>query len=118
MSNPSPYKSIDIFTVSKKLVLAAYALSQHLPPEEKTNLSHYLRNAALKAHLAMAQGAFMKKGKGKQKLLAQAKNCFLIIDAIVDILIEVGFAKEDQVAEVMELSTACYQHVTGFENEN
>ncbi|RYF79621.1 MAG: diversity-generating retroelement protein bAvd family protein, partial [Chitinophagaceae bacterium] len=44
-------KSFDIFSLSKKLVVACYSLTSSLPPEEKTSLSQYIRNAALSTHL-------------------------------------------------------------------
>jgi hypothetical protein len=118
MSAPSSYTNLDLFSSSRKLVVACYTLSQNLPVEEKTNLSFYLRNAALKGHLAVSQGVFLKKRKARQKFLQQAKNAYIIIDAVIDILTDVGFVKEEHTNEVMELSSTCYQQVEDIMKES
>lgn len=101
-------KSFDSFELSKKLVIACYALTANLPPEEKTNLTQYIRHAALSAHVSIAQGVFLKKKKARKKFLREAKNSLVIIDAAVDVLIETGFAKADDTTEVQQLSSTCY----------
>lgn len=102
-------KGFDIFELSKKLVLACYSLTGRLPAEEKTNLTQYIRNAALSAHINMTQGAFLKKKKLRKKFFSSAKNSLVVIDAAVDVLIEVGFAKPEETTEVQQLSSTCYQ---------
>jgi hypothetical protein len=118
MNVPVSHKRLDIYLSSKKLVLACYSLAQNLPPEEKANLSFYLRNAALKAHLALSQGVFLKKTKARQRLLLQAKTAFIIIDAVMDVLVDVGFAKDEETAEITELSSTCYQQVVDLLKES
>lgn len=110
-------KSFDIFELSKKLVIACYALSGNLPPEEKTALTQYIRNAALSAHISITQGVFLKKKKKKKKLMNKAKNSLVILDAAVDVLIEVGLVKEGDTAEVMQLSSTCYQLLDRLKKE-
>lgn len=109
MSSTYSLKSFDIFDVSKKLVIACYELTSTLPTEEKTNLTQYIRNAALSTHINITQGAFLKKKKAKKKFIRGAKNSLVIIDAAVDVLIEVGLLKEKDTNEVMQLSSTCYQ---------
>jgi four helix bundle protein len=110
-------KSFDIFELSKKLVIACYALTGNLPSDEKTNLTQYIRNAALTVHINITQGAFLKKKKAKKKLMMAAKNSLVIIDAAVDVLVEVGFAKEKDTNEVMQLSSTCYQLIDRLKKE-
>lgn len=109
MSRTYSLKSFDIFELSKKLVVASYALTKNLPPEEKTALAQYIRNAALAVHFNIAQGAFLRKKKKKKKFLREAKNSLIIIDAAVDVLVEVDFVKAEETNEVMQLSSTCYQ---------
>ena len=111
-------KSFDIFELSKKLVLACYALTSHLPAEEKTNLTQYIRNAALSTHISVAQGAFLKKKKARKKFLQEAKNALVVIDAAVDVLIETGLAKTEATTDVQQLSSTCYQLLERLKKEN
>ena len=110
-------KSFDIFELSKKLVIACYSLTSNLPPEEKTNLTQYIRNAALSAHIDIMQGAFLKKKKTKKKLMMSAKNSLIVIDAAVDVLVEVGLMKVEDTNEVMQLSSTCYQLIDRLKKE-
>lgn len=110
-------KSFDIFSLSKKLVVACYSLTNSLPPEEKTSLSQYIRNAALSTHINITEGAFLKKRKAKKKRMMAAKNSLVILDAAVDVLVEVGLVKEEETNEVMQLSSTCYQFIDRLEKE-
>lgn len=109
MSRTSTFKPFDILDLSKKLVVAAYALTANLPAEEKTNLTLYLRNAALKVHINCVEGAFLKRKKKKKKSVREAKNSLVIIDTVVDVLIELSLVKEEATTELMQLSSTCYQ---------
>ena len=102
------YKSLEVFNLSKKLVVACYELTHELPVEEKTNFSRYIRTAALSVHISIAQGAFLKSKKRK-KYIAAAKNSLVIIDAATEILVEVGFATPDQIDNIIKLSSSVYQ---------
>jgi four helix bundle protein len=117
MSGTYSLKSFDIFALSKKLVIACYALTEGLPKEEKTALTQYIRNSALTAHLNITQGAFLKKKKAKKKFLQAAQNSLVVIDAALDVLVEVGLVKEEETTEVVELSSACYQLLDRLKKE-
>jgi four helix bundle protein len=116
---PYPYsdKSLEIFNLSKKMVVACYALTHMLPNEEKTNLTRYIRTAALSAHVHIAQGIFLKKRSKRDRYISRAQNALVVIDASVEVLIEVGFAKDDQAREVMDLSSVLYQTIDGLKKD-
>ena len=54
MPKTTGYKSLDIYTLSKELVVACYELTHELPSEEKTNFTRYIRTAALNFHVNVA----------------------------------------------------------------
>lgn len=103
------YRSLELYHLVKKLTLACYSLSHNLPAEEKTNLGYYLRNAAITIYVQVAQGAFMRSKKQKKKHIRSTENALIIIESLMEILVEVGFAKEEQTNEIIKLSSACYQ---------
>lgn len=103
-----PFKSLEIYEKTKKLVIACYELTHDLAEEEKTNFSKYIRTAALTVHLNIAQGVFLRSKKRK-KYLERAKNALIVIDAAIEILIEVGFTTQEQSKEIMDLSSSCYR---------
>jgi four helix bundle protein len=53
------YKTLEVYNLSKKLVVACYELTHDLPLEEKTNLVQYIRTAAVTVHLNITQGTFL-----------------------------------------------------------
>ena len=118
MQSTYSLKSFDVFDLSKKLVIACYALTANLPSEEKTVLTQYIRNAALSVHVSIAQGAFLKKKKARKKFLSEAKNALVVIDAAVDVLVETGLAKAEATTEVQQLSSTCYQLLDRLKKEN
>jgi len=46
-----------------------------------------------------------------------AKNSLVILDAAVDVLVEVGLVKEEDTNDVMQLSSTCYQFIDRLEKE-
>lgn len=118
MSTAYSLKNFDLFELSKKLVLAAYKLTGALPPEEKTNLTQYVRHAALSAHISVAQGAFLKKRKRRKKFMREARNSLIVIDAAVDVLIETGLVQAEAATEVQQLSSTCYGLLLRLKKEN
>ena len=98
------YKHLEVYHLSKKLVVACYELTHDLHQEEAANFIRYIRTAALNAHVNVAQLAFASSDK-KKKPLKAAMSAIIIIDAAVDILVEVGFATNDQVETVSYLTS-------------
>jgi four helix bundle protein len=108
MPKTSGYKSLEVYNISKQLVIACYELTHEFPAEEKTNFTRYIRTAALNLLINVAQGAFLKSKKRK-KFIRNAKNALVIIDAATEILVELRFATQEQIDVVISLSSSCYQ---------
>jgi four helix bundle protein len=108
MAKASGYKSLEVYNLSRKLVIACYELTHELPADEKTNFSRYIRTAALSLHVNVAQGAFLKPKKRKN-FIRNAKNALIIIDAATGILVELRLATQEQIDVITSLSSSCYQ---------
>lgn len=108
MPKAAGYKSLEVYNLSKKLVIACYELTHELPKEEKTNFTRYIRTAALSLHINIAQGVFLKPKK-RQKFTRAAKNALIIIDAATEILVELNYATQEQIDVITSLSSSCYQ---------
>jgi four helix bundle protein len=108
MPKQSAHKSLDVYNLSRQLVVACYELTHELPPEEKTNFIRYIRTAALSLHVNVAQGVFLKSKK-KRKYVRAAQNALIVIDAATEILVEVKMVTQEQVDVLTSLSSNCYQ---------
>ncbi len=118
MGEQSTYTTVDIYADSRNLVLSCYALTQGLPIDEKSNLVYYIRNSALAAHFALLQGLFAKKKKATKTHLQEATNAYVVIDAAVDVLVDLQFVKEEQTLEVLKLASVLYQLTVSLQKEN
>ncbi|HEU4469732.1 MAG TPA: four helix bundle protein [Flavisolibacter sp.] len=101
-------KNLELYDLSKKLVISCYALTHDLPESERTNFTRYIRSAALQAHLSIARKGF-GKSKKRKKPLAKALQALVVIDAAIEILVELGMSTAEEVKATTDLSAACRQ---------
>lgn len=109
MPDQHAHKSLDVYDLSKKLVVVSYELTHSLPAEEKTHLSCFIKTAALTAHVNITQGAFLKSRKQKKKFIRKAQTALVVMDAALEVLTEAHLATEKQTIELVQLSSSCYQ---------
>jgi len=108
MLKATSYKVLEVHNLSKKLVIACYELTHELPAEEKNNFTRYIRTAAISLHINIAQ-AIMIESKKRKKFMRNARSALIIIDAAVEILVDLQFATEEQIEVITSLSSSCYQ---------
>ena len=102
------YKGLDLYNLSKKLVIACYELTHDLPAEEKGNFTRYIRTAAISLHINVAQGILIESKKRK-KFLRNARSALIIIDAATEIMAELKLVADEQIELINSLSSSCYQ---------
>ena len=93
------YQTLEVYQLSKKLVVACYALTNELHQAEAANFVRYIRTASLNVHINVAQIAFASPGKRKKRL-KDARSALIIVEAAVDILFELGLITEDHVEKI------------------
>jgi four helix bundle protein len=106
-----PHKELDLFTLSKKLLHACYELTHDLPVDVRKTLFHEIRRAALFVYLDTCKG-LSKSGKKKKKWYGFAKDQLLIIDAAIEVLIELNYVNEKESENVNQLMSSCFQLLT------
>jgi four helix bundle protein len=102
------YKTLDLYTLSKKLVVACYELTHSLPEDEKNNMTRQIREAALTCYANIVRGLFRKSKKKRRKHFKQAKESLQIIDASLELLLQLNYIKKEQLNEVENSLTPCY----------
>ena len=103
MPSPPALPELKRYSLSKQLVAACYALTQELPESDKTHFAAHLRKSSLELHFLIARAAFQKK-KGRERSLATARIYLAVVDAAVDILLEVGLSVAEDVERIQGLS--------------
>jgi hypothetical protein len=104
------YKPLDWYNLAKRLVIACYEITQDLPTEEKSNLVHFIRNAGLTVYFNMSRGVF-------QKFIEAAINALIVIDAAVEVLVELHLADTVRASELTNLSSSCYQALDALKKD-
>lgn len=101
------YKEDDLYPLAKKLLHGCYELTQDLPKEVEKNLGQEMRRSSMLAFLSVAQAVAQEKKKKKRKKLLPARDCLLIIDAILEVLLELELVSRPQAQEAARLLGAC-----------
>jgi hypothetical protein len=108
---PANFEQIELFALSRQLVVSCYELTMDLDEDEKTNFSRYIRRASLELHINIAQAGFAKPKK-RNKLISSVINALVIINTAAGILAEVGLVEVDKVQDLLKLTTEC-EKLTG-----
>lgn len=109
MLSQRPYKTLQLFNLTKRLTLFCYELSADWKDSDYQNLKDYLRKSALTAHLSTAQGAFLKGGKKQRKFVQAAQHALIVIDAVNEVLVDLKLVNREQSLELEQISSEAYQ---------
>ena len=109
MPAPSSNKKPEAYNLARKLVVDCYELTQDLPSEEKTNLTRFIRAAAVTVFLNIARGIFLKKRKKRKKFIESAKNNLVVINAAMEALADVGLIQKEQLKPIEDSASALHR---------
>lgn len=103
------HQKLDFYQVSKKFVFECYKLSKTLPPEEKFGMISQIRRAALSVHLNIAEGASRRAEAERKRYYEIARGSIIEIDAALDIASMLEYVNTNNIVELGELLTRCFQ---------
>jgi hypothetical protein len=107
-----PHKELDLFILSKKLLHSCYEVTNDLPVVVRKTFFVEMRRAALFVYLDVCRGLTRSSGKKKRKWYRMAKDQLVIIDAIVEVLVELEYINRHQEKEINDLMSPCYTLLT------
>ncbi len=93
------HTKLDIFFVTKQLVISCYNKSKLLPIDEKFNMIQQLRRAALSVHLNIAEGCSRKSEIERRRFFEISRGSLIEVDTIFDISIELNYYKKEELEE-------------------
>ena len=103
-----PHKELDLFIFSKKLLYCCYEITHDLAVDVRKTLFHEMRRAALFVYLDTCKGLAKESKKKKRKWYGLAKDQLIIIDAILEVLVELKYISREQEKELNGLMGSCY----------
>jgi len=103
---------LDVFLVSKQLVLACYKATKTFPSEEKFGIISQIRRAALSVHLNIAEGCSRKSLVERKRFFEIARGSAIEVDAALDVAIELNYTDKEKLVELGELLKRSFQMIS------
>lgn len=103
---------LDAYQLSRQLLVSVYALTHDLPAEENNNFRMHMRRAAVAGSLALAQAVRAKK-KQRRKAVAVAMNNMIILQAALEMMMDLGMVTDITGQEISQRISAIHQLIDG-----
>ena len=100
---------LDIFKVSKSLILLTYQITEKFPKEEKYALIQQLRRAALSVHLNIAEGCSRRSMSERKRFFEISRGSVIEIDTAIDMAMELNFINKEETLLLGETIIRCFQ---------
>lgn len=110
------HTKLDVFKISKELVILCYKMNALLPSEEKFALNQQIRRAALSVHLNIAEGSSRKSEAERRRYFEIARGSVIEIDTALDLAIELGYINKELLVETGSYITRCFQMLSKMIN--
>lgn len=106
------HKKLDVFSVSKSLVLKCYNETKAFPPDEKFGIISQIRRAALSVHLNITEGCSRKSLQERKRFYEIARGSLVEVDAALDIAIQLNYTSSEQLVETGNLIVRTFQLIS------
>ncbi|HEY0066969.1 MAG TPA: four helix bundle protein [Flavisolibacter sp.] len=103
------HQKLDIYNVSRLLVIECYRLTKQLPSDEKFGMVAQIRRAALSVHLNIAEGASRRSDLERRRFYEISRGSLIEIDAALDIAQNLQYLNSITIKPLEELMIRCFQ---------
>jgi four helix bundle protein len=108
------HQKLDVYAISRELVLECYKLTTILPAEEKFGMISQIRRAALSIHLNIAEGASRKSAAERKRYYEVARGSIIEIDAALDVANDLNYLICLNQKHPGGLIVQCFKVLTGL----
>jgi four helix bundle protein len=105
---------LEVFQISKLLVLECYRLTKDFPPEEKFNLVSQIRRAALSVHLNLAEGSTRKSPVERKRYFIVSRGSLIEVDTAFDIAENLLLCQPEQTQQMGTLLVQCFSQLSAL----
>lgn len=106
---PLAHTRLDIFSISKSLIILSYEATAKFPIEEKYALTQQIRRAALSVHLNIAEGCSRRTLPERKRFFEISRGSVIEIDTAFDIAIELNLINKEEMLILGEKLVRCFQ---------
>ena len=97
------YKTLDVYTVAKELVIRVYALLRMFPQKEQYALCDQLRRAVISVPSNVAEGLGRTSEKEQLRFIEIAYGSLMEVETQIDIACDLHYVSPDTISEILEL---------------
>ena len=108
------HQKLDVYILSKALVLEAYKFNKEFPSEEKFGMISQIRRAALSVHLNIAEAASRKSEMERKRYYEISRGSLIEIDAALDIANDLKLLEKYDVSRLGECLLGCFKMLSGL----
>jgi four helix bundle protein len=112
------HQNLNVYKISRQLVLECYKLTKKLPNEERFNMISQIRRAALSVHLNIAEGASRKSEVERKRFYEISRGSIIEIDAALDIAYDLQYLTDVDIEVLGKSMVDCFKLVTGMINQS
>ena len=104
------HTKLDIFKVSKSLVLNCYKETKAFPPEEKFGIIQQIRRAVVSVHLNIAEGCSRKSKTERKRFYEVARGSLIEVDTALDV--DLNYTAKEKLMELGRLIVRMFQMIS------
>lgn len=97
------HTKLDLFQLSKTLVLECYKSTRAFPPEERFALTMQIRRAVLSVHLNIAEGCSRKSFSERKRFFEVSRGSVIEVDTALDTANGLNYCSEADLKPVGEI---------------
>lgn len=106
------HKNLDVWRRSIALIKEIYIVTNDFPETEKFGLTSQLRRAAVSVGSNITEGAARYSSAEKARFYEMARSSLVEIDAQIQISLELGFIKSDDIIQMTEITNEVFAKLT------
>lgn len=110
------HTKLDIYKVSRSLVLECYTITKNLPLDERYGLTQQIRRAATSIHLNISEGCSRKSVLERKRFFEIARGSLIEVDTGIDIATQLCYLTGEQTLNLGETIKRTFQMISKLIN--
>jgi four helix bundle protein len=108
------HQKLKVYSISKRIVIECYKLSDQFPQSEKYGLASQIKRAAVSIHLNIVEGSARKSEIERKRFYEIARSSLIEVDAGLDLAYELSFFRNQNIEIISELMIECFKLLSGL----
>ena len=108
------HTKLEVYAISRQLVLECYEITKKFPAEEKFALVQQIRRAAISVHLNLAEGCSRKSPAERRRFHEISRSSVIEIDTAIGVAYALRYVTLDELKELGDTIIKTFKLLTGM----